>query len=699
LVALCLQAFGCVAAQAPAADLALGAIEQEIVRAEGELGRTEERYREIPELLATDDHAERMMWGEVHFLAKDYERASELLFGAVQPRQGEARRGEPPVEQLPGYAEAVFQLAESLFALGNLAAARTYFESLLALPRHGHRDEAILRLMEIAGTQGRPDLVEKHYADYLATSNGNFSGQLRYLHGKSLFATKKDDAANAELQLVPPGHAYWMRARYLMGAILVRRGRYEEALKAFTEIAKTRPIANEDKEVREMAHLARGRLFYELDRLPESIDAYQSIPYDSPLLTTMLYEVTWTYVRRGQIALRGEKGDNLTEMQRRERAKVEYEKALRQLDDLRALEPQEDRAADIDILAGNLRLQRNEFTEAEGVFNKVIETYRDADAQLQALTADRDSRERVLSDILAMSSGGLTVDSTLPPIVARRAAENEDVVDAVRAFKGIDATRAEAAAAARLLAELEEDLSPTNPARTALFKPLQDGVEASTLLSTKLTNLKGRVIDLERSLVTPTPELAARLDAMRAERATLEEKLSAVPQTTDAVIARKVRLLERLTRISEALHQAELETRQRRAELTAIDFMIARDPTAQTGSAQVENKRATVRDARAAVEGLEKTVGELKRRIALTKKQIGTAGGPGSEEDELRDLHARALDEEHGLLQSARDPAAGATMDRIDGIVRSVASLSERNAGFRKRLDGAVEARLVGARA
>ena len=678
--------------RAQGADVAR--LERDVVVAAGELARNEDQYRVVPDLFTSNDRNDRVTWGEIYYLTKEYQRASMLLFGAVEPRESDAT----PVEQRPDYADALYYLADSLFVLGNRAAAQSYFEKLLSLRGHGHHEQAILRLMELGDEHQRWDEVDRYFQQYLDVAGANVPGQVRYLRGKSLFLAGKDAEAIDQLRQVPATDAWALRSRYLIGASYLRLDRMADALVMFEQVAFAKPIAKLDREVKEMGHLARGRILYEMDRLTESIDAYQNIDYDSPHLTTMLYEVTWTYVRRGQLALRGTKGDNLTELMRRERAKVEYEKALEQLDDLRSLEPDGERAAEIDILTGNLRLQRNEFLEAEAIFGDVLERHRVADEQLRALMADRSSRERLLADILAISSGGLTVDSKLPAVAARRAASNEDVAKALRVFKDIQGSRDDITSTTQLLDQLERQLSPNNPQRTELFKPLQSGVEHSLSLHNTLLTLKTEALAMERTMARPSGELAARLQEARARRAELEQKVASLPRTQEAMAARRQKLQDQLSAIDRAAHLVELEVRQRRAELAAVDFMFSQDKGGTT-VLRSELRKNQLREARAQVEALEARAAEIDARIAALRREIATAGGRGTGEDALRQAWAASFEDERALLAQARDPARAGAYARVDAAVAQLDELLHKNEAFRARLDRIVEERLAGARA
>jgi len=109
-------------------------IEKEVGIADGEQRRIEDQSREVPDLFTTEDRGERMTWGEIYYLTKEYQRASMLLFGAVEPRESD----RSPVENRPDYADGLYYLADSLYLLGNVSAAQAYFVKLLKLRGHGH---------------------------------------------------------------------------------------------------------------------------------------------------------------------------------------------------------------------------------------------------------------------------------------------------------------------------------------------------------------------------------------------------------------------------------------------------------------------------------------------------------------------------------------------------------------------------------
>ncbi len=670
---------------------AVAQIERDAATATAEMDRIETQYHDIPDLFAVGDREDRALWGSIYYLNKEYQRASLALFGAIEQPEGTSA-----AEATATYAESMFYLADSLYQLGNVSAARQYFEKVLKLRGHSFHDDAILRLMTIAADDQRFDDVDVYYREYLEVAGSDVPGQVRYLRAKSLFRAGRDDGALEELAKIQAHEAFDMRARYLRASILTRQNKLEEALAIFDEIVQLKNVARQDAAVKELTHLGRGRLLYELDRLDESVDAYQAIDFDSKYLTVMLYEVTLTYVRRGQLELRGRKGQTKTLSERVAAAKIEYKKALRQLDDLQALDPDSERAADIDLLAGNLRLQRLEFDAAEAKFGDVLERHRAADAELQHLISEPGLRDLLLRDILALEGDPHAVlQSPLPVIAARRAAQNKDVAESLAVFKDIQASRADVESAQGLLEQLEEMLSSENRARAELFRPLQSGVERSASLANTVAQLTTNAIAVERRLARPTASLKEQLDEVGERLTALDDQVKQLPKTPEEAAERKKRFRDRANAVDHDVHELELISANLRATLASVDWMARHEME----PAQQEVMKVRVRQTQDELVDNEKRVAVLRGRVVDLRRQVQTIGGRGSGEDLLRTEWADTAAEERVLLRSARDPANAAVYQRLDGVIERLAAVAGRNDAFRDNLDRGVEERLAGARA
>ncbi|MBM4281657.1 MAG: hypothetical protein FJ137_13160 [Deltaproteobacteria bacterium] len=671
----------------------LAQVERDVVTASAEAERLEAQYQSLPNLFSTDDREDRATWGSIYHLNREFDRAALALFGAVEPRDGET---SDKLAQDANYGEALYLLADSLLQLGNEGAAKQYFERLLILRNGGYQDEAIQRLMEIAARAQLFGEVDRYFAQYVETVGGNIPGKVRYLRARSLFLAKRDAEAGEQLAKVGAGEPFDQRARYLRAAIATRKGDLTTALAVFDELIALKPVAREDAAVRELAHLGRGRILYELDRLDESVDAYQAIDYDSPYLTSMLYELTLTFVRRGQLALRGQKDDGLTDLQRRERARSEYQRALRQLDDLRSLDPDGQRSADIEMLAANLRLQRHEFEQAEAIFEGLLVRFRSVDSMLQGLIGDTSIADKVLADILALEKDPrASLQSPLPLIAAQRAARLPAVAQAVAVFKELQESRVDVAATREMLDRLDEQLSPSNPGRAELFKPLRSAVERSLSLANSLLEMRARAVAVERSLARPGADERAKLDQIAVRRERLEQQVDSLPRTAEAYAARRERLKERANGIDRSLHELELANKHLRAAATSVEWLAGADPD----PARVASFRTRARELAAELAANDRRLVELQSKTVAVRAAVGTAGGRGSAEDQLRRTLEQTYAEERAVLATVRDTGRGPDAARVDALYARIDEVDRRNTGFRERLDAGVEQRLSGVRA
>lgn len=670
------------------ADAGIERLERELAALEGELGRVEAAHGQLPDVFSPIDRNERATWGAVFHLNRQYDRAALALFGAVESGVDAAA--------VEDRAESIYLLGDSLYELGNVAAARVYFERLLRMPRHGYLDEAILRLMGIAADDGRFDDVDRYFSEYAGVVGAEIPAQVRYLRARSLFLAGRDDGAIDELSRIPTGDAWDLRARYLRTAILTRQDRLSEALGAVDDALKQPTRSNADVEVRELFQLARARLLYELDRLDESIDAYQEIGLESRQLPTVLYEVTLTYVRRGQLALRPVEGDGLTDVARRDRARIEYKKALRQLEDLRALDDSGDNA-DVDLLAASLMLQVRDFDGAHDRFAGVVARFEAADREIQRHADDPEVRSRILQDILALERDPRApLTSPLPAVAARRAARQKDVARSVAAFKALRDARAELDELERLLGALEQILSPDNPARAEAFQAVHVAVGRSQAIVNASTALRVRTLAAERALARPAPDRKAKLDAVAAERAALEQRLASAPQSADDIVARRTAWTAQLDALDEVMHELGLVASRLRAGATATAWLATREPglsPAQREAARLEAEKVG-RD----VVDAETMLAQLQRESAAIRSAMATAGGAASGEEALRQqLHA-LIDQERELLRAARDPSQAASLARLDRLDAASLDVLARTRRFRERLDGVVDARAADAR-
>lgn len=674
-------------------DTNVSALDADVQRLEGEMGRIESLWAGPIDLTTQAGLDERLSQGELYFLLKMYEQASLSLYGAISPPDTAQPIDDEFLKQ-PGYVDGIYQLAESLYELRNYTGARIYFEQLLTIDGHSYQARAITALMDI-GTRLRDNTqLQNYYAQFMAISGGTVPGEVRYLYGKALLLTGLGDAAAAELAQIPEGDAHYLRAQYILGAAMVRlagergqtgeygreqRAKLEEALTVFTRISGATPIAGEDKEVIELAHLARGRLFYELDLLQEALDAYQYVSWDSSQLETMLYEATWTYVRRGQIALADE---SLTTVERETKAQAEYQLALQQLADLQALEPEGERGAEIELLAGNLRMQRAEFGEADKIFATLSERWGPIDEQLSGIMDDPTRRDRVLDDILAMEDGALSVESALPPLAARRAAEDADVQDAIRVFRDIHNGKQEIKATEKMLEKLESLISSEN--RAERFPQLRTMLSRSLTLENNIISARARASDLLSTAAGGlSPEIQSRLNTLQEQRQSLQAKVASLPTSGAALQKRSDGFTAGYQKLDQSLHEKNLVLNGMRAQLNALDtFFADAGGNSATAPQAMQNTKRQLQELSSVVITLEEASQNIRNEIEAMRTGTTLSGGQGAGEQDLRERLQRVIEAETALLSQVVGPLA----DQVRKLDSRATKLRERNQEFLDRL-------------
>lgn len=676
-------------------------LENEFAQLEGEMRRIEALWVGPVDLTSGANLDTRLSQGELYFVLNMHEQASLVLYGAVSPPSAGGPLDTSLVSH-PGYLDGVYQLAESLRALGNLAGARVYFEQLLRTSGHSYQSLALSALFEIASKRKDFDQIDSYLSAYRAQVGDKLPHEIRYIYGKSLLRAGRPEAAVDELQAVPEGTSYFLRAQYLIGAAHVRMAgerqgdRYteaqvsqiDEALRFFSRVIDSPPVAQEDARVAELAHLARGRLYYELDRLDESIDAYQHISYDSSLLKTMLYEATWTYVRRGQLALRAE---DMTPAEREARALEEYELALRQLDDLRILEEGTERASEVELLAGNLRIQRREYEVAESMFSEVRERFEPIDAQFAAWMESSTRRAEILDEILRMDMENLSIDSTLPPVVVERARTDANVKDSIRVFQEMQLRREELAATEQMIQKLEALVQSEN--RAERFPQLKVMLSRALSLENGILALRARVADLQAEEASKgAPDLLERLGRLTEERRAIQAKVASLPTTNEAMAERQSGFTEGFQRLDQQLHEKSIELDGLRAQLNALDHLLAQNQIGATTAPQaIENTKRKVRELRAVIDELEDQEQAIKAEIEQVRLTTTLSGGKGAAEGGLRDRLEQVLDEESALLSQLGGPLVA----RLRSLDEKATSLREQDQAFLQKLRQAVDAHVA----
>lgn len=408
-----------------------------------------------------------------------------------------------------------------------------------------------------------------------------------YLMGRVAYDRKDLDAAARHFGSVDRKSRFYAGAAYFRGLIAAREGSMTAARGAFCEIvgAKTRDgqvtgilrfqIDGRYLGLRDLAHLALGRVAHEQDRYDEAYYHYFSVPADSERLAEALFEAAWSLYQKGEL--------------RAARAFV---------DDFDKLFPQSPRRPEVQVLRANLALKSCQFETARLETAALERTFTPIEQQVTGAMRDPARARALLSRLLGRETSlGPTADDEgrilsllrwdagfveLQEILADLAREKTEARAGLAGWrtlsqalftKGKVTQPASSVQAAELLGEVEAlALGPVDP---ALAGRLNDLLIATTMAaypaqktdpfaaeSAAAETLVQQTVQVERA------SLAAAEDVFAKALSDLSVRLQTILRQgrlvhIDAVVGRKKRLEIEIENLYAGRYPASLYTKLR----------------------------------------------------------------------------------------------------------------------------------------
>jgi len=664
--------------------VALAAAEE--VAAAAELAARKDDARSAAEL------ARRLVAGQVMLNQRDSERAAVVFLDLLENAPGS-----------PAAAQARYYLGEALLLLGMRRWAAECFSGTLADAGADARrlhQRAVARLLALAsparapgfarrpGLGAMPELRARLQALGLtgaapqtpaAAPTGELgptdilrlrgwvqaiapeqrSAELRYAHGRHLFLGREYGAAFAELEALAPGDqpldlrggdARWrLRATYIAGAAAAALGQLDAALVRFDKLAAAPVRAPEDREIRDLAWLARARLYADAGDQAEAIRAYRQVGRGSPLFGEAMYETAWALLRAGR-----------------------PEVALAALEQVLRVSPDSPVAPEALQMRGKLQIQQRAWKAAEAEFTALR---RDFEARARALagTLTVEADAAAYYSAVADSDGpDFKLDALLPraalPLARgiRRASQAEDLARETGAVtRMLSETR-------DLLARMEAAVAASE--RPRLFLDLGAHWTALDQASFELADAS------ERLLAHVGPRLEARSFAAIEQRRREQRAPVDTLRTGSSARERRIREL--------ADQQRELATgaADLRAQLVALE-------RAQLGSGRPRSAAffAEAAALRAALASAEAEAADQRARVANARATVRFS-------DPLLSTRRAALASYRGFLTATLDGAARVTAEpAVQALVARMRRVDARLAAARRKLELAADQRLAAA--
>lgn len=213
-----------------------------------------------------------------------------------------------------GSREVQIMRLESLLQLGELARAQPLATALL--PRLDKKQQTGILLHLMRGAELRDDTNAFFEYDKLyAALNPKNAIEVNYWRGRMQFLAGRFDLTESELRHVPLYSHYGVRAQFLLASNEIMKGEPEFALRRFEKLKSVQAFDPMDAKVIGLAASAYAKLLYERGRYSEALRAWSEIastPADR-------LEMAWTALKLGDEMARAQPA----------LAAAEYDSALR----------------------------------------------------------------------------------------------------------------------------------------------------------------------------------------------------------------------------------------------------------------------------------------------------------------------------------------------------------------------------------
>jgi len=555
----------------------------------------------------------------------------------------------------PGYFRALFRIGESLFQLGNLLSARTYFEQACEPAAGEFMTQSAARLFEIctrtkdfAPCERRLDLMDK-----LATPES------LYAFGKYLYARGSKEKAMEFFGRVPSGSATFGRARYFMGVIAIGSNNLDGALQYFSEACTTNQ--KEESEVKALALLAMARVYFQKGQLEEALKKLKEIPPSASCFLESQIDMAWVYLKMNQ--------ENL---------------AIQALDTVLMGTHSGPLALSAQALKGRILSRSKKDSDAIRAFKEIAESLDPVVNDLDRLVNDPAKMERFFAWVTQRDSRFFEVTAPIGPSALKWLEEDEAVGQVIRTLSDVAKERASLEEAS----EMADELLATLRSEDVLvsFPAIKENYMRSKELENKVLDVALSAAKAMEAVLLGRLEgeaLAQYQEAVSA-RKKAQEGFSKVPSSYDAMKKREKDSNESLKGVETEVFKVETMLERLRKEVVAMEQWLA-DARARRAEelteekekefvGQLEEEKKFLQESLESLRALKKDID--KARIGIAGKSILLA-----EDDRVRaDLWGALLEEASVLKEVGRKQG-----DTISSASEEAGSLIEECAKVAKQ--------------
>ncbi len=636
----------------------LDGLDKGVQSADDQLTLVEHSYVDRINSGAAESLEQRFNKAELYFLLQDYVAASVLLFDVVLSPQFRASQH---------YLDGVYYLGESLYRQKDFLGAKEFLRQVIdAGPGQLHFEDALGRYVDIAARTNDYRDLDRYAA--LSQSSGRFSPGVQYLLAKATYERKDIPLAERlrraveAFSRIQTGRHY-LQALYFVGVCEVELGDLPRALETFQRAVQVQGDDPGDREIRELAWLAIGRIDYELGKYGEALDAYQEVPESSPDFYDALYEIAWTYVKKG-----------------------DYDSAAKAVDLILLGAPDGKLTPEANLLKGHLLLQQRKYADAEETYNAVINKYAPVRDEIDALLKVHADPAAYFEQLLASKGKAFDVATLLPPVAQQWATSQRDVAEAQAVVTDLGQSSSGVAEGRQIGDRIQQRIAAAGTMDA--FPALQAGYARASAVDSALVAGDRQVVAIEQGLFGAflSPADRQALSAAQAERAALQAKFDAMPKSAQEVDARRAEMVQRLQDVDKELFRLALVVQSERAQLVAVKQMqLQSAPTRHVNPADETKFSGQVQAELSGLDDLDGNIASLRSTIKDDEDLAGAAGTSG--DAQLRQAYAAAVQREADLLGRARGLAGDGA-----GVEQRAQALRQRIRALRQRAAAALAA-------
>ena len=665
------------------ASIASADPEQHVQTAQGEVSFVN---REMGAVQSAIDRArsekmtveQRLTNGELLYRAKDYNRAIVVLSEILE---------EYP--NTPAYADALWLRGETYYAAHEYLAARRDYKGLVDRgnePRfQSYFGKALARLVDVAlRLNDPPESLKDIFDKFNQVPPAQVDAGLNYAKGKAYYKRQEWPNAQQAFSSVAEGTPYTYQARYFAGLVAMKIARqqgadptakgpastnYKQAIETFRVVTALKGDRTPDQNhVVDLAWMAIGRLFYEMEQYQQASEAYAKVNRDSPEFDTMLYELAWVYVRLGDV-------------QRAERA----------LEVLSISDPGSSFIADGTLLRADLLLRAGAFDKALQLYLSVREQYEPMTAKVEKFLENTDVAV-YYQKLSQQQMDLLDQNDQLPPIAVRWAREAEDGPAAFAVIDDINECKVLLKQSNEMVVRLTALLGAANRARA--FPELKAGLEAAISLLNRIGHAR---LEIARGLDEQEPaSLSGEIGQVRDQRRKWMGMMAQLPISQADFAARESAGTRQWNTVSQELSVRSLEVDQLQAIVNGLRRMLRED--AQSG---VTRDPQSVLRFNAELDANERDlkkyreqITDLRRAIEIGRAQTGLGDKRFQDDDEAREQFRQLLAREVQLAASGQAGGdAQRYAQRVQGVLQQADAFEDKLKIARASLEAQVAKR------